>query len=364
MAHGLDAQPVTFAAPQHLRGAASCVTPGVWATAIPFPGFLGHSYCYLMRARSGIIAIDLGWDSDDGWDAFQVGLLRAGASLRDLVGVVVTHAHPDHFGLVDRVRKHTGAWIAGHESERVNVLRTPSAQAQRAEELRTWLEDCGAPTEWRTKLTQDVLTLNASKSGADFDILLEDGQPVPDSDDLLRTWHTPGHTAGHLCFLDESRQLLYSGDHLLPRVTPNVSKRPGSAPDPVASYLASLRAIETLDDRYLVLPGHEWSFDNAADRASEIRDHLRGRLGEVAQALTQGATTAWEVSRTLSWSRPFETLNVRGQRQALGETHAYLHYLAQREDVTVTDDRPQIWSADHPRHGNPVREETPEESRR
>ena len=39
----------------------------------------------------------------------------------------------------------------------------------------------------------------------------------------LRAVWTPGHSPGHLCFYDETRDLLLTGDHVLPRITPNIS---------------------------------------------------------------------------------------------------------------------------------------------
>ena len=78
----------------------AALAPGLWRIALPFPSPMGYSFSYLQRIDDGFLAVDLGWDTDAGWELFEAGVRRAGGSVEDVVGVVVTHAHPDHYGLV------------------------------------------------------------------------------------------------------------------------------------------------------------------------------------------------------------------------------------------------------------------------
>lgn len=324
------------------RGVASCVTPGVWATKVPFPSFLEYAFSYTVRVPGGFIVVDLGWDSDEAWAAFELGLSRAGGRPEDVIGVVVTHTHPDHIGLLARLRKRTDVWVAGHVGEEANLLSTPELQGARLANLDTWLRQCGVPADRLVSMQQDALAIN-THAHSTFDILLADQELVPHTGGTLRALHTPGHTPGHLCYFDEGRGLLFTGDHLLPRVTPNVSKRPGSNSDPLADYERSLGKVAALGDHVLVLPGHEWPFERPSDRAAEIRAHSRARSTEMLSLLDARPSTVWSLTTSLLWSRPFETLNVRGQRQALGETHAHLEHLAAQGLVTTQGEKPQRW---------------------
>ncbi|MFD4351233.1 MBL fold metallo-hydrolase [Nocardia sp. NPDC058518] len=303
---------------------ASCVSPGVWATAMPFPSVLGYSYCYSVRVLGGIVVVDLGWDSDEAWQVFQAGLQRAGAALDEIVGVVATHVHPDHYGLAGRIKADTDAWIAVHAAETQYVVGGGD-RADKAEQLTDWLRACGVPRN--DGLAGEVTRLVTSMASVPPDVVLADGDSVPDTDGALIAVHTPGHTAGHLCFHDRSRGLLFTGDHVLPRVTPNVSKRPGSSADPLGDFVDSLNLLRDIDESTLVLPGHEWPFDRLSDRLGVLSEHHAHRLGEIAQAVEQGAATVWEVANALRWSRPFDRFDARAQRQALGETYAHLHRL-------------------------------------
>ena len=68
----------------------------------------------------------------------------------------------------------------------------------------------------------------------------------------LRVLHTPGHTLGSVCLLDDDNGLLFSGDTLFPGGWGRVDL-PGG--DPLA-MVESLARLTGLEDRLRVLPGH------------------------------------------------------------------------------------------------------------
>src|SRR4029453_16117775 len=96
----------------------------------------------------------------------------------------------------------------------------------------------------------------------------------------LTVVETPGHTPGHICLRDESRGVFISGDHVLPRISPNVSLEMRGDTDPLRSCLESLERIE-MDDDYEVLPAHEYRFNGLAQRARELKSLALGRSAEV-----------------------------------------------------------------------------------
>ena len=276
------------------------VADGAWATAIPFPSPLAYSYSYALRYPAGLVVVDLGWDSAEAWDAFLAGLARAGADLDEVTGVVVTHAHPDHYGLAGRIRRHTSAWIAAHPGERAQIRVDAAERRARLVEITVWLQDCGVPEQLLADLDDELGALDAVLPAVEPDIALEDGEPVPGTGGALVPIHTPGHTAGHLCFHDRARNLLLTGDHVLPKVTPNVARRPGSDPDPLRDFLASLNRLRRIPGSAVVLPGHEWPFDRLSRRLDVLRAHHRDRLAEIEQAVLNGCDTVWAVAEAVS----------------------------------------------------------------
>lgn len=313
-----------------------CVSPGVWATAVPFPSVLGYSFSYSVRVPEGVVVVDLGWDSDDAWQVFQAGLGRAGASLDEVIGVVATHVHPDHYGLAARIKANTDAWIACHADEAQYIVAHRDRSTWSAE-LTHWLDRCGVPP--RDGLLAEVRRLVESTPSVPPDFVLHDGDLIPGTGGALSAVHTPGHTAGSLCFHDRSRRLLFTGDHLLPRVRPHVSKRPPSAEDPLGQFLDSLALLtDRANSVGMVLPGHEWPFDRMGERASVLIEHHAERLDEIETAVVAGAATVWEVALEIGWSRPFDEFDPRAQRQALGETYAHLFRLVQAGRLGMRND--------------------------
>ena len=66
---------------------------------------LRYVLVYALELDSGVALVDAGWPTDDAWEALNAGLIEAGGSMSDVQAVVVTHLHPDHYGLAGRVRK-------------------------------------------------------------------------------------------------------------------------------------------------------------------------------------------------------------------------------------------------------------------
>jgi hydroxyacylglutathione hydrolase len=91
---------------------------------------------------------------------------------------------------------------------------------------------------------------DASQLPVSPDIYLEDGDHLTFGKHALWTLHTPGHTAGSLCFL--LKDLLFSGDTLFPH-------GPGRTADSEA-FRQIITSLETkifvLPDETRVFPGH------------------------------------------------------------------------------------------------------------
>jgi glyoxylase-like metal-dependent hydrolase (beta-lactamase superfamily II) len=158
--------------------------------------------------------------------------------------------------------------------------------------------------------------------------------------------HTPGHTPGHLCFAEERTGLLFSGDHVLPRISPNISTMHNGLADPLRDYLTSLAAVRDRGEPAEVLPAHEWRFRGLASRTDELTTHHEHRLAELLAAVrAHPGTTPWELAAHLTWSRPWDQYERRMRIFAVTETDAHLRLLASRGLVVGSGGAVPTWTA-------------------
>jgi glyoxylase-like metal-dependent hydrolase (beta-lactamase superfamily II) len=92
--------------------------PGLWTIPVELPiRSLGHVLVYAFEASDGVYLVDSGWNTDDCWESLTRGLEQVGYAMTDVRGVLVTHVHPDHYGLTGRIRETSGAWVALHSAD-------------------------------------------------------------------------------------------------------------------------------------------------------------------------------------------------------------------------------------------------------
>ena len=309
------------------------VRPGLWSIPVPWPGSgLRYTLAYLVAGRTGLALIDTGWPTEQAWTALCDSIAATGHDITDLKYMLVTHAHSDHLGLAARVREASGALVGMHPAEGA-TLRRAESQARRVG-MSEWLGSRGAPDEQATEVAAmmtGAVRVYTELARPDFDV--EHGSLPLGAGTALRAVWTPGHTPGHLCFYDERQDVLLTGDHVLPRITPHIGLPPGSEGDPLGDYQASLRALA----RYTpaeVLPAHEYRFADLGARIETLLRHHRTRLAEIEHAVAADpGLSTWDVSTVLTWSRGWDQTLGGARLSAVSETWAHLLHLQNHQRV-------------------------------
>ncbi|MFD2092463.1 MBL fold metallo-hydrolase [Blastococcus deserti] len=321
--------------------------PDLWAVPVPIPhNPLRYVTVHVFALDGGGLGLlDAGWGSDDSWAALTGGLAAIGAGVHDVRGVLVTHLHFDHLGLAARLREATGAWVAMHPADASSVGRISAAGAAAfvASEVE-FLVGLGADREDAVSDVGPPDRLESFTRMAVADRLLEDGEQADFPGWRMRAVHTPGHTPGHLCFAEERTRLFFSGDHVLPRISPNVSTTFAGSADPLGDYLASLAAVRELDPAE-VLPAHEWRFRGLDSRVDALTAHHELRLTELLAAVrADPGSTPWQLAAHLTWSRPWDEYERRMRIFAVTETDAHLRVLASRGLVVGSGGPVPTWT--------------------
>lgn len=324
------------------------VGQGIWSLPVPLPGnALRYVVPYALEVRGGLVLVDAGWNDDEPWDALVAGLSLMGATPADVRGVLVTHAHPDHYGLAPRLREISGAWIALHPADRHMLAADPAEAEQRFERIMRYLERMGMAAEDLESWTESREIAFGMMMAGLPDRELVHGEVVPDLPGFeLTALHTPGHTDGHVCFLDRDREIVFSGDHVLAKITPNVSTMSSMLANPLGAYLDSLRATDGLGID-TAFPAHVEPIAKLRERVAELLAHHEHRLGEMLDTVsTEPDLTTYDVARRQPWKRGWAGLTGGMRRSAIGETHAHLVELVVRGQVTESADGPVLrWRA-------------------
>jgi glyoxylase-like metal-dependent hydrolase (beta-lactamase superfamily II) len=321
------------------------VRPGLWSIPVPIPNNpLRYVLVYAFELPDGVAVVDTGWSTDEAWDALSDGLRVAGYTPGDVRAALITHIHPDHYGLAGRLRDASGAWVALHPADAALI---PARYGVDIETLlghmRTLLRSCGVPMEVIAELSDASMGIREFVALAQPDVLLEDrGELKLPGWDLIAL-HTPGHSPGHVCFYERTQRLLISGDHVLPRISPNISVHAQQQGNPLAEYLDSLRRVRALDADE-VLPAHEWRFRGLQERVDQILHHHAERLDETeAELRASPGLTCWEATMRLSWSRDWAHIKGFMRRAAVGETLAHLVLLESTGRVRRQAGEPVRW---------------------
>ena len=321
----------------------------LWSIPVPIPDSpLRYVSSYVFAAGGGLVLLDPGWNADESWQALLDGLRTLGAGTADVRGVLVSHMHFDHSGLAGRLRAASGAWVAMHPADHEVLSRPYRRDPELAvKHAVAFLQSLGAPAAEAASAVGPAERYAIHTSTALPDRHLTDGEVADVPGRRLRAVHTPGHTPGHLCFADETSRRLFSGDHILPRITLNISVLDdnGAGDGALSDYLNSLAKVRDLDVAE-VLPAHEWRFRGLADRADDIAAHHERRLAELLGVISaQPDSAPWDLAGQLTWSRSWDQYSGGIRISAVTETAAHVQELVRRGLVAASGGQVQTYRA-------------------
>ncbi len=305
------------------------LTRGVIRIDLPLPFELEQINLYLIPIDRGYLLIDCGMDTPESFAALESALGRAGARWSEIRVVVVTHMHPDHIGLAPRIRALSGASFLMHQAEAAH-LDSLEREERRLPYLHDAYTRCGVPAEAQLEMDRSFAFIRKSLHEIVPDMLLRGGERIDSAIGPLTVVPTPGHSPGHICLHAAGRGLLFSGDHILNSITPNISWHPGT--DALGDYLESLDRVGRLEIER-VLPAHGPPFSGHREWIAETVAHHDRRCGRILEAVRDGARTAHEIAGRL-WTQRLDPIH---RHFAVFETMAHLEHMRRRGQLRALD---------------------------
>jgi glyoxylase-like metal-dependent hydrolase (beta-lactamase superfamily II) len=294
---------------------------------MPLPFELDHINLYLIEEPDlgGYALIDTGIGTSKTKELWNVLLSDLA---KPITKVICTHMHPDHVGMAGYLVEKYRLPLYMSQSEYF-VSRALLAGARGASD---WQDDqylvrCGLSTEYIAKAKE-----NRKESKGISQVV----HPMPlqfeclQAGDILKlgehNWEViigRGHSPEHVCLYSETMQVLISGDHVLPIITPNIgvySTQPNA--DALKQYLTTLVQFMDLPEQTLVLPSHKQPFWGLHQRVTQLISHHHEHLNNLKEFC--------KTPRTIEACLPVlfkRELNQRNMFFAIAEALSHLNYL-------------------------------------
>ena len=325
------------------------MTDDIWQLRLPLPYALDHVNVYLIAGDSGWTLVDCGLNISAARALWKNSFEQLRIGPDSVEQIVVTHVHPDHFGLAGWLQERFSSpdrqvpvWVSAGENFFFESLWANFQTAGQSEFGLTYYTRCGVPPEQGEKVqAATVKTGQRTLPHPSFSVL--DGtRPLKMGN---RTWeqiHAPGHADGQVIFYNRAARLFLSGDQLLMKITPNVGRWPNSELGVLERYLGSLQQLKTYQVD-VAFPGHKWLIGDWQQRLAEMDVHHAERLNTTLEAVR--VNPGIDVNRVSQVVFRLGDLDIHQSRFAIAETLAHLDYLEARGDIgcVLTDG---VWRYD------------------
>lgn len=253
---------------------------------------------------------------------------------RDTLDVFATHLHSDHLGLAPQiVGKHGRIFISQRDLDFLSIYGTTQG----------WKETgkldviSGFSQEEVAYLWAENPAKTAGPLPYDHYIGVTDGHQLHYGGYTFECILTAGHTPGHMCLYDPKNRRMFTGDHVLFHITPNICRWP-TVEDSLGDYLHSLAKVSLLDVAE-VHTGHRHDRGDFQTRIAQLQAHHQYRLNDTLQAVaTHPHSNAYTLAGLLQWSiraKNWAEFPLTQKYFAVGETLAHLDYLRRRGQVQV-----------------------------
>lgn len=299
---------------------------GFYRIEVPLPGNpLKSLNSYLVKGGARNLLIDNGFNMEESYAALLQALNEIGVKA-DSLDFFITHLHADHNGLTGRLAAPDAKIYCGQaDGKTINAAITEPAVWRR---LLFTLASHGFPEND----LEEVYDTHPGRIYANPEPLAftwaREGDIFEYGKYRLRAIAVPGHTPGQIALLEDAQRFFISGDHILGKITPNITYWDG-VQDSLGDYLHSLQKVEKLRPA-VTYPGHRAIVPDTLARIRELYAHHERRLGE-AYALVnkKERANAWNVASEMTWSLrgTWPEYRVAQKIFATGEAVAHLDHL-------------------------------------
>lgn len=292
---------------------------------------------YFIRGTERNLLIDTGFNQPECRQDMDQAMREIDFSMEH-TDLFITHIHSDHSGLAGYLAKpetkvYTGDYCSRHITGQGRDLQNYFRKFI----IQSGLTDMGLSPDDPTihpgiKYDTDIITKTN---------VMQDGDLIKAGDLTLRCIKTSGHAPDHMCLYEPVRKILFAGDHILKKITPNNSiwNTPWEVTeDYLETYLQNLDKIAAMEIEW-VLPGHRAIFRECNARIEELKRHHQKRLNHILDILKDRKMSGAEVAARMHWdikAKSWDEFPAAQKFFATGEALSHLSHLT-FQNLTVKE---------------------------
>lgn len=299
---------------------------------VPFP--MKYVYCYIFKQEDGYVLIDVGLNYHEARETWEKAFRFLEINPKEINTIYLTHFHPDHSGLAGWMQELTGANVYMHDIDAQMIERVWGKDSVQTTHMKEMMLNHGVPEQLSEDIIKHMEKLN--KNVLPLPKVETIDSEIQFAGKVWKVIHTPGHSTGHICFLQEEEQILIVGDTVLEKITPNISVWPGASQKPLHDYIDTLQKLKKLSVK-IAYSAHHSPITEFKQRIDELILHHEERLERIEKLAEN--KTAYEIAEVLF---SHKNLNPHQWRFAIAETIAHLNYLEQEKRIEQEGIRPII----------------------
>ena len=296
---------------------------------------------YFIRGEEREILIDTGFQLPECREALAAGLAELGSE-QDRRDILLTHLHSDHSGLA-------AEFVGEKRHIYMNATDLDYQRGICEGDIYLRMHEYYLAEGYPPELVAEHEYNNPARQGAMKTVdprfaAIHDGQHFHVGEYDLKAIDVPGHTPGNTMFYIEKQKIMFTGDHILFDITPNITAFVGIE-DSLGKYLDSLKKSAAYEVD-LALPGHREHGDYNK-RIEEIQAHHAARIAEAEKlVIEEPGLTAYEITGQMKWkihSKDWASFPNHQKWFAVGECMAHLDYLRLQGRIVRKQDEKGIW---------------------
>ncbi|WP_044878626.1 MBL fold metallo-hydrolase [Paenibacillus sp. IHBB 10380] len=288
---------------------------------LPMQGLLQWVNCYLIKGDEGYTLIDTGTPNSQTIKHWEDVLKYLQIGFHNINKIIITHHHIDHYGLAARLQHLTNAPIYMSEKCYQQALKLWDPTFAYEEKLFELFIQNGVPHSLLETYKTDLEAYFHAVQAHPEIRCMEEGEAVRLGNEEYKVLDTSGHAEGHISLYNEHEQTIFCGDHIIPKILPNLNFTLGFDLNPLDSYMKTLQRHSTMQVKH-AFPGHMIAFKKYNERASEILEQYQNRVENMIMYMEQ-PVSVFEICIKML----FKPLNSEQLKFKMFEILSYIEFL-------------------------------------